>query len=83
MGIVGKMSMVGKRYNTHSTQITQITQNPHKTLPDTLSPLLLSTPPFFSLLSAKFTPNGCLYGKNVVSSCAYYTLNRCNLKKLY
>ena len=45
MGIVGKMSMVGKRYNTHSTQNTQ---NTHRTLPDTLSPLLLPTPFFLA-----------------------------------
>lgn len=42
MGIVGKMCMVGKRYNTHSTQ------NTHRTLPDTLSSLLLPTPFFLA-----------------------------------
>lgn len=31
------MGIVGKRYNTQNTQ------NTHKTLPDTLSPLLLPT----------------------------------------
>lgn len=39
MGIVGKMGMVGKRCNT---------QNTHKTLPNTLSLLLLPTPFFLA-----------------------------------
>lgn len=39
------MDIVGKRYNTQNTQNTQ---NTHRTLPDTLSPLLLPTPFFLA-----------------------------------